>query len=444
MSLAVIVLAAGQGTRMKSALPKVLHPVCGKPMVGYVLDAARALNPEALIIVTGHGAEQVRDALAAPGLTFVTQAEQLGSGHAVAQCAQAAADCDEVVVLNGDSPMLTAAALLRLREARGDRPMAFLSTVLGDPARLGRVIRSAGEVAAIVEWDDYTGPPGPAEINSGQYAFSGPWLWGQLPRLTRGPKGEYYFTALAAMASAAGTPAATANIDPEEFLGVDDRVRLAEAERLMRQRILRQQMLAGVTIADPATTYVDADVEIGQDTTVLPGTTLQGRTRIASGCTIGPGSLLRNATVGAGSEVQDSTIEDSALGEGVHVGPYAHIRGHSTIGDDCHIGNYAEVNRSKLGRGVKMNHFSYLGDATVGDRANIAAGVITNNYDGTHKHPTVIGEDAFVGCDTMLVAPVTMGANSQTGAGTVLRQDLPPNAVAVGVPARIIRMRDKV
>jgi bifunctional UDP-N-acetylglucosamine pyrophosphorylase / glucosamine-1-phosphate N-acetyltransferase len=442
MSLAVIVLAAGQGTRMKSALPKVLHAVCGKPMVGHVLDAAHGLQPDRLIVVVGHGGDQVREALAAPGIIFVTQAEQLGSGHAVAQCAEAAAGCDEVVVLNGDSPMLTTASLQRLRECRADRPMAFLSTVLGDPAKLGRVVRNGTEVSAIVEWDEYTGPPGPAEINSGQYVFSAPWLWENLPTVTRGPKGEYYFTALAAMATTAGTPAQTAMIEPQEFLGVDDRVRLAEAEQLMRQRILRQHMLDGVTITDPATTYIDAGVEIGQDTTILPGTTIRGRTVIAPGCTIGPGSLLRDATLGERTVVQASTIEDSTLGERVYVGPYSHVRGNSTIGDDCHLGNYAEVNRSKLGRGVKMHHFSYLGDATVGDRANIAAGVITNNYDGTHKHPTVIGEDAFVGCDTMLVAPVEMGANSQTGAGTVLRQDLPPNAVAVGVPARIIRMRD--
>lgn len=441
--LAVIVLAAGQGTRMKSALPKVIHPVCGKPMAAYIIDAARTLQPERLIVVVGNGAEQVRAALGAPDITFVLQAEQLGTGHAVAQCQEAAAGCDEVMVVNGDSPLLTGETLAALRDVRAEGPMAFLSCMLSDPAALGRVRRRGGAVAAIIEADEYRGDPGAAEINSGQYVFRADWLWKELPRIEKGPKGEYYFTHLAAAAHEAGTPAKTHSIEPEEFFGVDDRVKLAEAEALMRRRILRGHMLAGVTITDPATTYIDADVRLKQDVTVLPGCHLQGATTVATGAMIGPGTVLRNSRVGAGSTVQSSVVEESEIGERVHVGPSSHIRGNSTIGDECHIGNFAEINRSHLGRAVKMHHFGYLGDATVGDRANIAAGVITNNYDGTNKHPTVIGEDAFVGCDTMLVAPVTMGAGSQTGAGTVLKQDLPPGAVAVGVPARIIRYREE-
>jgi bifunctional UDP-N-acetylglucosamine pyrophosphorylase/glucosamine-1-phosphate N-acetyltransferase len=224
-------------------------------------------------------------------------------------------------------------------------------------------------------------------------------------------------------------------------MGFDDRVGLAEAERIMRARILRAHMLAGVTIVDPATTYIDAGVRIAQDVTIRQGCWLTGATAVETGCVVGPVTTLRSSRLGEDSVVEASVVEDSAVGARVHIGPYSHVRGHSTIGDGCHLGNYAEVNRSTLGQGVKMHHFSYLGDATVGDRANIAAGVITNNFDGVNKHPTVIGEDAFVGCDTMLVAPVEMGAGSQTGAGTVLRQDLPPGALAVGVPGRIIRRR---
>ncbi|MFN0144892.1 MAG: bifunctional UDP-N-acetylglucosamine diphosphorylase/glucosamine-1-phosphate N-acetyltransferase GlmU [Dehalococcoidia bacterium] len=439
--LAVIVLAAGQGTRMKSALPKVLHPVCGKAMAAHVLDASRELEPGKLIVVVGHEADEVRQRLGAPDVTFVLQAEQLGTAHAVMQCAEAAAGFDQVMVVNGDSPLITGSTLGRLLAARGDARMAFLSCTMEDPARLGRVVRYGGVVAEVVEADDYRGEPGPAEINAGQYVFEAEWLWQELPRIPKSAKGEYYFTGLVARAHLAGSPAETAEIDPDEFLGVDDRVRLAEAERLMRMRVLRQHMLNGVTIADPATTYIDATVRLEQDVTILQNCSLSGATKVASGSTIGPGTSLRDSTVGPRSLVVASAVEDSAIGADVHLGPFAHVRGHSTIGDGCFLGNYAEVNRSTLGRGVKMHHFSYLGDATVGDNANIAAGVITNNYDGVNKHPTVIGEGAFVGCDTMLVAPVTMGARAMTGAGTVLKQDLPPGAVAVGVPARIIRQR---
>ena len=439
--LAVIVLAAGQGTRMKSVLPKVLHPVCGKAMAAHVLDAARELQPGKLIVVIGHGAEEARERLAAPDVTFVLQAEQLGTAHAVMQCSEAAAGCGEVMVVNGDSPLITSATLERLRAARGASAMAFLSCTMEDPARLGRVVRYGGVVTAIVEADEYQGEPGTAEINAGQYVFRADWLWPELPLISKGSKGEYYFTGLVASAHFAGTAAETAAIDPDEFFGVDDRVRLAEAERLMRARILRGHMLNGVTIADPATTYIDATVRLEQDVTIRQNCWLTGATEVASGSSIGPGTTLRDSVVGPGCAVVASVVEESALGARVNVGPYAHVRGHSTIGDECYLGNYAEVNRSTLGRGVKMHHFSYLGDATVGDNANIAAGVITNNFDGTNKHPTVIGEGAFVGCDTMLVAPVTMGARSMTGAGTVLKQDLPPGAVAVGVPARIIRQR---
>ncbi len=251
-------------------------------------------------------------------------------------------------------------------------------------------------------------------------------------------KGEYYLTHLVEMAGRSGRPAAAVSADPQSVLGVDDRVRLAEAEGLMRARILHEHMLNGVTIADPATTFIDAGVCLAADVTILPNCYLSGTSAVASNSVIGPGTTLRNARVGEDCSIQTSVIEDSAIGSRVRVGPFAHVRGGATIGDDCEVGNYAEVKNSNVGRGVKMHHFSYLGDADVGEFANIAAGIITCNFDGVNKHRTVIGANAFVGCDTMLVAPVTVGEGATTGAGAVVIRDVPPGAKVVGVPARVI------
>ncbi len=438
--LAVIILAAGKGTRMKSALPKVLHPVCGRPMAAYVLDAARALEPERIIVVVGYGGAEVRAALGAPGVTFVEQLDQLGTGHAVKLCRESAAGSAEVMVLNGDSPLISSETLRAVQAARGTSPVAMATCLVPDSGRFGRVERlRAGAVTGIREGSHESA--GTAERNAGQYLFDGPWLWAHIDRVTPSDNGEFYLTDLPAMAFSEGTPAVTSAGPVEELMGFDDRIGLAEAERLMRQRILNTHMVNGVTIIDPATTYIDATAALAEDVTVLPNTHIQGVSVIATGAVIGPNAILRNATVGARTTIGPSVVEDSTIGADVSIGPFCHVRGNSVIGDQCALGNYAEVNRSHLGRAVKMHHFSYLGDALVGDRANIAAGVITNNYDGVNKHQTIIGEGAFVGCDTMLVAPVEMGANSQTGAGAVLREDLPPNAVAVGVPARIIRYR---
>ena len=438
----VIVLAAGQGTRMRSALPKVLHPVCGKPMLLHILDAARALGPARIAVVVGHGAERVREAAAAPDVAFVEQDVLDGTGGAVDRCREAMRGCNPILVLNGDEPLVSAATLGRLLAALGEGRMAFTTQWVPDGLALGRVRRegdtSDGAVMGIVQLADDAGRSGAAEINWGKYAFSAPWLWDRLDRVPLSAKNERYLTLLADFAYEEGAPAATIAAGADEAIGVDDRVKLAEAERRMRQRLLRDHMLAGVTIADPATTYIDATVRLGQDVTVLPNSYLRGETSVGENSVIGPASTLRNATVGRDSEIAQSVVEESRIGERVHLGPFSHVRGNSTIGDDCHLGNYAEVNRSTLGRDVKMHHFSYLGDATVGDGANIAAGVITCNYDGVNKNPTVIGEGAFVACDTMLVAPVTFGAHARTGAGAVLRDDLPPGALAVGVPARII------
>lgn len=435
----VIVLAAGRGTRMRSALPKVLHPVCGMPMVAHIVGAARQLQPARLAIVTGYRGDLVRAELREAGVDFVDQPELLGTADAVARCREALEGCGTLVVLNGDTPLIRPGLLQGLVATRGDAPFAFASCVVEEPGRLGRVVRDGnGSVAGIVEAAEYSGPAGPAEINAGQYCFDAAWLWANLEKVPISAKGEYYLTHLVAIAHEAGTPAVTVECDPLEALGVDDRVRLAEAEREMRRRVLERHMLAGVTVQDPLTTYIDATVRIAEDVTILPNCHLVGATVVDGNVAIGPGTTLRDARIGEGSVVMSSVIEDSAVGVNVRIGPFAHVRGGAVIGDDCELGNYAEVKNSRLGRGVKMHHFSYLGDADVGEYANIAAGIITCNFDGVSKHRTVIGAYAFVGSDTMLVAPVTVGEGATTGAGSVVTKDVPPGAKAVGVPARVI------
>jgi len=437
----VIVLAAGRGTRMKSSLPKVLHTVCGKPMVAHVVDAARAIGPARIVVVVGYGAASVRAALPADDVTFIDQDELLGTADAVTRCRKAISGCDTTVVLNGDSPLITVELLRKLLARRGVAPLAFATSRVTEPGRLGRVVRDeAGWVSGIVEAADYQGPDGPAEINAGQYCFDSSWVWANLGSIPLSPKGEYYLTDLPRIAHTQGRVAVTVDGDPAEVLGVDDRVRLAEAEQLMRARILRVHMLSGVTITDPATTYIDAGVRLAEDVTILPNCFLYGATDVASNSVIGPATTLRNARVGEDCRVQASVIEDSSLGSRVGAGPFAHVRGGAVIGDDSELGNYAEVKNSVVGRSVKMHHFSYLGDADVGDHANIAAGTITCNYDGVSKHRTVIGAHAFVGCDTMLVAPVTVGEAAVTGAGAVVTHDVPAGATVVGVPARAIRL----
>ncbi|MGI8925701.1 MAG: bifunctional UDP-N-acetylglucosamine diphosphorylase/glucosamine-1-phosphate N-acetyltransferase GlmU [Tepidiformaceae bacterium] len=432
----VVVLAAGRGTRMRSALPKVLQPVCGTPMVAHVIEAARGLQPRRIAVVVGYGAEAVRREAAGDGVVFVEQPELLGTADAVRRCEDVLAGCDTVVVLNGDVPLVTTVLLERL--AAAGSPISFVSCRVEEAGRLGRVARAAlGGVTGIIEAADSDGLDGPAEINAGQHRPNAAWRWKRIGEVPASASGERYLTHLVAMAAAEGHQMSTVEGSPEEALGVDDRVQLAEAERLMRARILREHMEAGVTIADPATTYIDRRVRLAGDVTVLPNCYLYGETSVASQAVIGPGTTLRNVRIGA-SRVQASVVEDSSIGDGTSVGPFAHVRGGAEIGDDCVIGNYAEVKNSKLGNGVKMHHFSYLGDATVGERANIAAGMVTCNFDGVTKHRTVIGAGAFIGCDTMLVAPVTIGDGAVTGAGSVVREDVPPGAKVAGVPARII------
>lgn len=440
----VVVLAAGLGTRMRSRLPKVLHPVCGAPMAWHVIEAARALEPARIVVVTGHEADRVEAALAADDVRFTRQEVLDGTAGAVRRCEGALAGCETVVVLNGDAPLARAETLRQLIAAAAGRPLAFAVCRVAAPGRMGRVVRSSdGEAAAVVEAADYEGPDGPAEVNAGLYAFDAAWLWAHLPQVPMSAKGESYLTHLVGLAAAEGRPAATVPVGEDEALGVDDRVKLAQAEALMRRRILERHMLAGVTIEDPATTFIGALAALGQDATVLAGSRIEGRSEVAEDAVIGPNTTLRNARIGRGTRVEASVVEDSAVGARCSVGPFAHIRGGAVIGDDCEVHNYAEIKNSRLGNGVKMHHFSYLGDADVGEGTNIGAGTITCNYDGVAKHRTVIGRGVFVGSDTMLVAPVRLGDGAFTATGSVVTRDVPPGGSVRGVPAKPFERKER-
>jgi bifunctional UDP-N-acetylglucosamine pyrophosphorylase/glucosamine-1-phosphate N-acetyltransferase len=443
LDLTVIVLAAGQGTRIKSDLPKVLHPLAGRPMVCFVTDAASELHPANLAVVVGYGADLVREVLG-DDATYITQTEQLGTGHAVHQAQQSlSGEGETVLVLYGDTPLIRPETLSQMvsYHLEVEAAVTLLTFQPDDATGYGRIVRDGerGKVLAIVEERDATArQKAIGEVNSGILCFRDKWLWTNLARVEQRPGGEVYLTDLVAIAREQGEFVAALQVaDPLEVMGLDTRVRLAEAEAEIRQRINRSWMLAGVTLINPGVTYIDATVEIGADTVIWPDTFLQGKTRIGAKCTIGPGAVIRDSTVGDGCRVELSVLEQASMEEGSDVGPFSHLRKGARLGAGAHMGNFGEVKNSYLGPGAKMGHFSYLGDTEVGARANIGAGTITCNYDGQRKHKTIIGEDAFVGSDTMLVAPVEIGDGAQTGAGSVVTRDVPPGSVAYGVPARI-------
>lgn len=427
---------------MRSTLPKVLQPLCGVPMIQHVVDAVRPLDPDIVAVVVGHEGGAVRAALQHnAGLTFVEQPEQRGTGDAVVRAMGALGGCGRILVLNGDEPLVETDTLRRLLSELVDAPVAFAVEHVADAGRLGRVRRDRTGAVAAVAQAPAGGLAGPAEINWGQYAFDGGWLAERAGSIPLSPAGEYYLTHLIAVAYQSGRAARTVALAAGTGLGIDDKVKLAEGERRMRWRVLERHMLAGVTIVDPATTYIDATVTLMADVTVHPNSYLYGQTTIGAGSTVGPGATLRNATIGAGSRVEASLIEDSAVGDRCSVGPFAHLRQGAVIGDDCRLGNYAEVKNSVIGRGCDMHHFSYVGDAVVGEETNIAAGVITCNFDGVNKNRTVLGSRVLLGSDTMLVAPVSVGDGAITGAGSVVTRDIPAGEKWAGVPARPMESR---
>ncbi len=427
---------------MKSGLPKVLHPVAGQPMVQYVVQTARALDPRALVLVVGEGADLLRRTIG-EGVTYVSQDRQLGTGHAVQQAeASVAGQGDTVLVLYGDTPLVrpeTLQQMLAHHQAEG-ATVTLLTFRPQEPGGYGRIVREAttGRVLAIVEQDEATPEQRSIdEVNSGILCFEDTWLWPHLAEVGQRPGGEIYLTDLVAMARDEGrTVAALGVAGPLEVMGVDHRVKLAQAEAEMRRRINQALMLSGVTLIDPGTTYIEAGVEIGTDTVIWPNTLLQGQTRIGQRCTVGPGSVIRDSTIGDDCRVELSVVEQAVMEKNSDVGPFGHLRKGAHLGPGAHMGNFGELKNSYLGPGAKMGHFSYVGDATVGAEANIGAGTITCNYDGQRKHRTVIGEGAFVGSDTMLVAPVEIGDGARTGAGSVVTRDVPPGSLVYGVPAR--------
>jgi bifunctional UDP-N-acetylglucosamine pyrophosphorylase / glucosamine-1-phosphate N-acetyltransferase len=458
-SAAAIVLAAGKGTRMKSARHKVLHRLAGKTMVWHVLTALAEAGfaPERVAVVLGDGADEVRAEVVRgfPGrrYRFALQNEQRGTGHAVLSARdEVPPDAESVVVAYGDTPLLrseTISALLEQRaadDAQG-RPVTLLTGVLSDPQDLGRIVRGPdGAVRAIVEQRDATSEQRSIkEINSGFCAFRAEWMWQELRRVTPARNGEIYLTALAERAVASGAGAGSLIVDEiTEAIGVNTRAQQAEAEAILRQRIAGRLMASGVTIQDPATTYVDAGVEVGRDSVLYAGTHLLGETRIGADCQVGPNSYVRDSVIADRCRVFLSVLDGAELEGDVSVGPFAHLRPQTRCGRGVEVGTGSEIKGSSLGAGTKMHHFGYLGDAVIGAHVNVGAGTVTCNFDGERKHPTQVGEGAFIGSDTLLIAPIKVGAGALTGAGSVVTKDVADGERVAGVPARGIGARKRL
>ncbi|MCS7061524.1 MAG: bifunctional UDP-N-acetylglucosamine diphosphorylase/glucosamine-1-phosphate N-acetyltransferase GlmU [Anaerolineae bacterium] len=444
----VVILAAGKGTRMKSSLPKVLHPLRGAPLIAHSLRLARAVTDALPIVVVGHDAQAVAAAVGQGG-QCVVQSPQLGTGHAVMAVADhfaatGALPPQRVVVMAADMPLVrpeTVSALVE-EQTRSGAALVLLSVTADQPRGFGRIVRdAAGEVYAIVEEIDCTAEQRAIrELNASVYCFDGPWLWQAVRQLQPNPrKGEYFLTDLVTVAVREGRRVKAWMGEAEESIGINTLADLADADAVLRRRINRTHMLNGVRIVDPATTYIDLDVEIEAEVQILPNTHLMGSTRVGAASVIGPNSVLRDAIIGRRCRVRQSTVEEARMDDDSDAGPYAHLRPGAHVCAGAHVGNYAEIKNSTLGAGSRMGHFSYLGDATVGANVNIGAGAITCNYDGVNKHPTVIEDDVFIGSDTMLVAPVTVGKGARTGAGAVVTRNVPPDTLVVGLPARAIR-----
>jgi bifunctional UDP-N-acetylglucosamine pyrophosphorylase/glucosamine-1-phosphate N-acetyltransferase len=435
----IVVLAAGKGTRMKSALPKVLHRAGDRPLLDHVLRTAASLSPASIVVVVGHEADQVKDALVKrPGLSFALQEPQLGTGHALLQAEPLLRKMSgTLVLLSGDVPLLraeTLASLVRRHEKR-QAAATVLTAVVPSPDGYGRIVREGGQIAAIVEQKDAS----PAEreireINSGVYAFDIAPLFAALREIgSSNAQGEYYLPDLVTIYSRRGLTVETVKIDDaREILGVNSRRELADVSAILRSNKNEELMASGVTIVDPATTHVGVDVAIGPDTIVHPGVHLEGHTRIGSGCEIQSGVRIVNSAIDDGVTINNfCLIVDSHVSRGARIGPFAHLRPQSDVGEDAHIGNFVELKKTTLGRGSKANHLAYLGDATIGEKVNIGAGTITCNYDGTLKHPTVIEDGAFIGSDSQLIAPVRVGKGAYVAAGSSITDDVPPESLAI-------------
>jgi len=441
VSLAIVIMAAGKGTRLKSQRPKVLHAIGGKPLLGHVIAAAsQVIRPDDIYVVVGHHAKQVEAAIESTGVRFVLQPEQLGTGHAI-QCAQQAiAEYADVVVLSGDVPLIRPETIEALRSfhTQHDAAMTILTAAPSDPHGYGRIVRAENgvDVDSIVEQKSLApGQEKIAEINSGIYVFCVAALIRHLHQLTAGnSQKEFYLTDMAEILRRAGERVVALQAEePTEVLGANTIAELVALDASLRNRTAQKLMAEGVTVFRPETCVIDAGVEVAPDTVIEPYVQLLGRTKIGSDCLIRSGTVIENSTLADKVLVRQSCIiTDSVIGSDAKIGPFAHLRPGSEIGPEAHIGNFVETKKAKLGRGAKANHLSYIGDAEVGAATNIGAGVITCNYDGVNKHQTIIGEGVFVGSDSTLVAPISIGSGAYIGAGSCITREVPADALAVG------------
>lgn len=444
MGVAAVILAAGKGTRMKSERPKVLHKICGKPMIVHVIDAVEKAGAEKTVVVVGYKGEEVEKELGGR-VTTVYQREQLGTAHALLQARSVLEGYKgRILVVCGDTPLVSYDTLRKLvgESERASASATVLTAVLEDPSGYGRIIRDAGgNVSKIVEQKD-AGPDELAvrEINAGIYCFAAEGLFEALSGLdSDNAQGEYYLTDIIEVYKNKGLKVnALSSADPLEILGVNDRRQLARVEKIMRKRILERLMISGVTVVDPDTTYIDSEVSIGRDTIIYPFTIIEGDTVIGDRCSIGPSARLINVKLGENTKVEQSTVCDSIIGSDCLIGPYAYIRPGCVIGQKVKVGDFVELKKVSIGNGSKVPHLTYMGDARVGEGVNVGAGTITCNYDGKRKHPTYIGDGAFIGSNTNLVAPVTIGEKAVIGAGSTITKDVPPGALGVA------RSRQKV
>ncbi|MDP6822217.1 MAG: bifunctional UDP-N-acetylglucosamine diphosphorylase/glucosamine-1-phosphate N-acetyltransferase GlmU [Dehalococcoidia bacterium] len=445
-----VILAAGAGSRMRSSIPKPLHTLCGRTLLEQTMWILHKAGIERVVVVASPTLAADRRFLEiigeVPGAlaTVAIQSEPRGTGDALLSASDAAGDASHILVANADMPLITAETVRTMLDTHTDSRAAItLLTGKGSaPAGFGRVRRDAdGRVTEIVEEADADEATlSVNEFNAGYYCMDASLAWNVLVGLAPSPGGEIYITDAVAAAQVSGNAEATVETvlasDLSEVTGVNDRTELAAAEAALRARIRRHWMIEGVTMIDPETTYIDSSVVIGQDTTVRPNTHLLGSTTIGLGAVIGPGSVLKDTRVGDGADIVSSHVESARIGERASIGPFSHLRPGAVIGSDVHVGNYAEVKNSVVGPGAKIGHFSYVGDATIGAGANIGAGTVTCNYDGDAKHQTYVGENAFIGSGSMLVAPISIGAGASTGAGSVVTHDVPPGSRVAGVPAK--------
>jgi bifunctional UDP-N-acetylglucosamine pyrophosphorylase/glucosamine-1-phosphate N-acetyltransferase len=441
-----VILAAGMGTRMKSSKPKVLHELLGKPMVEYIIEAVSDICQEPPVVVIGSGADQVKEILGEQ-VRYVTQDPQLGTAHAV-KCAREIlkGNSDLIVVANSDFPLITRGTYQALIKThiQGTSPLTVCTVVADDPREFGRIVRDeSGKISGIVENKAATEEQKKIrELNSNPYCFDAEWLWQSLEKIQQSAVGEYYLTDLVKIAYEEGFSIGAYEIqDRDESIGINNRVHLAEATKALQKRINTKWMLEGVSFIDPEKTYIESSVRIGRDTVLYPEVYLRGDTIIGEGCELGPSVMIHDTSMGDRCRVIYAVLESAKLENDVDMGPFGHLRKGAHLDNHVHMGNFGEIKNSHLGPGTKMGHFSYIGDAEIGENVNIGAGTVTCNFDGKGKFKTEIGDNAFIGSDTMLVAPVKIGKGAKTGAGAVVTEDVPDETLVVGVPAKPLRKK---